>query len=251
MADAPTPMLALDHLVVAASSLAEGLDWCDTLLGFRPESGGRHASMGTHNRVFAIGSARYPRAYFEIIAIDPQAPRPGQARWFDLDDAALQAQLAHGPRLGHWVARCTDIDGEHTETVYSEHNAAPLKIVRYDRSAEFAYDALGNLIKRENSDGSFSRLEYHPTLLGKLVRVENNDGWSAFSYDAAGNLKTPQGAREGKADPTRKRQTVETVCSRSCAAQGGFRLDRGLQAVLGRELRTARRIFEGNPISGK
>jgi len=107
------PMLALDHLVVAASSLAQGLDWGEALFGLRPEAGGRHAAMGTHNRVFTIGSARFPRAYFEIIAIDPQALRPVQARWFDLDDAALQAQLAHGPRLVHWVARCTDIDAAH------------------------------------------------------------------------------------------------------------------------------------------
>jgi hypothetical protein len=108
MAQAPT--LALDHLVVAASSLDQGLDWCDARFGIRPEAGGRHAAMGTHNRVFAIGSAHFARAYFEIIAIDPDAPRPAQARWFDLDDAALQARLAHGPRLVHWVARCTDID---------------------------------------------------------------------------------------------------------------------------------------------
>lgn len=113
MTPATAPMLALDHLVVAAATLDQGLNWCDALLGVRPESGGRHAAMGTHNRVFAIGSARFPRAYFEIIAVDPQAPRPDQARWFDLDDAALQAQLAHGPQLVHWVARCTDIDAAH------------------------------------------------------------------------------------------------------------------------------------------
>ena len=41
-----------------------------------PGSGGRHALMGTHNRVFAIGSEAFPRAYFEIIAIDPDAPDP-------------------------------------------------------------------------------------------------------------------------------------------------------------------------------
>lgn len=103
--------LALDHLVIAAHTLAEGLDWCEATLGQRPEAGGRHAFMGTHNRVFAIGSAAFPRAYAELIAIDPQAPAPTQhARWFDLDDAALQRTLARdGPQLVHWVARCDDI----------------------------------------------------------------------------------------------------------------------------------------------
>jgi len=107
--------LALDHLVIAARTLAEGLDWCDATFGLRPEAGGRHAFMGTHNRVFAIGSAAFPQAYAEIIAIDPQAPAPPQhARWFDLDDGALQRRLAaDGPQLVHWVARCDDIDPTH------------------------------------------------------------------------------------------------------------------------------------------
>ena len=103
------PLLALDHLVLGARTLTEGLDWCDATLGIRPEAGGRHALMGTHNRVFGIGSARFPRSYFEIIAIDPDAPPPPHARWFDLDDAALQRALAQGPRLLHWVARCEAI----------------------------------------------------------------------------------------------------------------------------------------------
>lgn len=107
-----TARWALDHLVVGASSLAEGLTWCEAQFDLVPSAGGKHALMGTHNRVFAIGSARFPRAYLEIIAIDPQAPPPGRARWFDLDDAALQRVLAQGPALIHWVARCDDLDAE-------------------------------------------------------------------------------------------------------------------------------------------
>lgn len=107
--------LELDHLVIAARTLAEGLDWCEATLGLRPEAGGRHAFMGTHNRVFAIGSATFPRAYAELIAIDPDAAAPTQhARWFDLDDVALQRRLAaDGPQLVHWVARCDDIAAAH------------------------------------------------------------------------------------------------------------------------------------------
>lgn len=101
--------LALDHLVVAARTLAEGVDWCEATLGIRPEAGGQHVFMGTHNRVFSVASAAFPRAYFEIIAIDPELPAPGRARWFDLDDAHLQRALARGPQLVHWVARCDDI----------------------------------------------------------------------------------------------------------------------------------------------
>jgi Glyoxalase-like domain len=101
--------LALDHLVVAARTLAEGLAWCEATLGICPEAGGQHVFMGTHNRVFSVASAAFTRAYFEIIAIDPELPAPGRARWFDLDDAALQRTLAQGPQLVHWVARCDDI----------------------------------------------------------------------------------------------------------------------------------------------
>jgi hypothetical protein len=109
MAGSVVPLLALDHLVLAARTLAQGLDWCEATLGVRPDAGGRHALMGTHNRVFAIASAGFPRAYFEIIAIDPDAPAPPYARWFDLDDAALQRALVRGPQLVHWVARCESI----------------------------------------------------------------------------------------------------------------------------------------------
>ena len=99
-----------DHLVLAARTLDEGVAWCERTLGITPAGGGRHALMGTHNRVFRIASDAFPRAYFEIIAIDPDAPDPGRARWFDLDDARLQAALDDGPRLVHWVARCSDLD---------------------------------------------------------------------------------------------------------------------------------------------
>ncbi len=101
--------LALDHLVLAARTLDEGVAWCETTLGLRPEAGGRHLFMGTHNRVFSIVSARFPRSYFEIIAIDPNLPAPKRARWFGLDEPALQRALVDGPRLLTWGARCADI----------------------------------------------------------------------------------------------------------------------------------------------
>ncbi len=103
----------LDHLVVAARSLDEGVRWCEATLGVSPGPGGAHASMGTHNRLLSIASPAFPRAYLEIIAIDPAA-HPTRAaplrRWFDLDDATLQASLAHhGPHLIHVVAAVPDL----------------------------------------------------------------------------------------------------------------------------------------------
>lgn len=98
----------IDHLVVAAESLAQGVQWCEATLGVRPGPGGKHALMGTHNRVLRVSTERYPRAYLEIIAIDPDAAQPACRRWFDLDDAALQQQTRHEPRLVHFVAATGD-----------------------------------------------------------------------------------------------------------------------------------------------
>jgi hypothetical protein len=98
--------LQIDHLVVAAATLEQGAAWCETTLGVAPGPGGQHPLMGTHNRLMKIESAAFPLAYLEIIAIDPAAPAPARARWFGLDDAALQARLAaQGPALIHAVAR--------------------------------------------------------------------------------------------------------------------------------------------------
>lgn len=101
---------ALDHLVIAARTLEAGVAWCEATLGVTPTTGGRHALMGTHNRVFTLATEAFPRAYFELIAIDPDAAPPGRARWFDLDDVALQATLERGPQLVAWVARVDDLD---------------------------------------------------------------------------------------------------------------------------------------------
>lgn len=99
----------LDHLVVIAATLDEGVAWCEATLGITPGPGGQHALMGTHNRLFSIASPAFPLAYFEIIAIDPTAPAPARRRWFDMDDPGLQERVRRqGPQLAHWVARVGD-----------------------------------------------------------------------------------------------------------------------------------------------
>lgn len=90
---------SIDHLAVAATSLdARELD---DFLGVTLSPGGRHARMGTHNRLLRIGTG----AYLELIAIDPKSAPPGHPRWFELDEPSMQVRLAGGPRLVHWVAR--------------------------------------------------------------------------------------------------------------------------------------------------
>jgi hypothetical protein len=101
----------LDHLVIAARTLDEGLSWCEATLGVVPSAGGRHDFMGTHNRVFSIATAAWPLAYLEIIAIDPAAPAPARPRWFALDT------FEGAPRLHHWVARCDDVEAARAATI--------------------------------------------------------------------------------------------------------------------------------------
>lgn len=100
--------MTLDHLVVAARALDEGSDWIEKRLGVRPVPGGRHETMGTHNRLLKLGERRY----LEVIAIDPQAPPPRRPRWFALDTPEMRDRLERGPALIHWVVRSEDIEAD-------------------------------------------------------------------------------------------------------------------------------------------
>ncbi len=103
----------IDHLVIGAATLDEGVRWCETTLGITPGPGGAHALFGTHNRLVRLKSAAHPLAYLEIIAIDPSVSPIRDTplrRWFDLDLPSIRQQLEQtGPRLLHWVASVPDI----------------------------------------------------------------------------------------------------------------------------------------------
>lgn len=100
----------VDHLVIVADTLEQGAQWCEATLGAAPVAGGRHALMGTHNRLLAIGSDRFARSYLEIIAIDRAAAAPQRPRWFAMDDAQLRVAVREAPRLLHVVARTNNIE---------------------------------------------------------------------------------------------------------------------------------------------
>ncbi len=97
---------AADHLVLAANTLGEGVDWIASRLGVKPETGGQHQLMGTHNAVMKLGTG----IYLEIIAIDPSLPEPSRPRWFSLDDPRTREALSRSPRLVGWIARTDNID---------------------------------------------------------------------------------------------------------------------------------------------
>jgi len=93
-------MLTFDHLAVSCDRLADGVAHVEAALGVALAPGGAHAAMGTHNRLLSLG----PREYLEVIAIDPDAPRPAQPRWFDLDS------FNGAPRVTNWICRGDDLD---------------------------------------------------------------------------------------------------------------------------------------------
>jgi len=100
--------LELDHLIVAAASLDQGVAWIEDKLGARAQPGGKHVAMGTHNALLRIGA----RVYLEIIAIDAAATAPQRSRWMDLDEPRMRAALAEGPALIHWGVSTHDIDSD-------------------------------------------------------------------------------------------------------------------------------------------
>ena len=95
--------LELDHLVIAATTLAEGEAMLTDLFRAAPEPGGKHALMGTHNRLWRLTA----REYVELIAIDPEAEAPPHPRWFGLDD------FQGPPRLVAWVCRAKPLTAPH------------------------------------------------------------------------------------------------------------------------------------------
>lgn len=94
-----------DHLILAAATLEQGCDHVEAVLGTRPQPGGKHVAMGTHNALVSLG----PGLYLEVIAIDPEGAAPSRPRWFDLDEPRMRAALAESPKLIHFVVRTDDL----------------------------------------------------------------------------------------------------------------------------------------------
>src|SRR5215467_3043415 len=113
----------LDHLVVAAATLEQGEDHLEATLGVRPQRGGKHVAMGTHNSLLKLG----PRTFLELIAVDPEGPAPAHPRWFGLDTQAMREALFSGPRLIHWVARTDDVEASLRATTVDLGRVHPME----------------------------------------------------------------------------------------------------------------------------
>ncbi len=91
---------AMDHLLVGAPELEQGIAWLEARTGVRAIFGGSHPGLGTWNALASLG----PNQYLEILAPDPAQPEvetfyvPGLRGFKE-------------PRLATWAARA-DLGGD-------------------------------------------------------------------------------------------------------------------------------------------
>lgn len=90
-----------DHIIFSSYHLEDGVHFIYEKLGVRPQKGGQHLTMGTHNAVLRLEDT----TYLEVISIDPTLPTPSQPRWFGMDNILPGSE----PKLLTWVVRTNDI----------------------------------------------------------------------------------------------------------------------------------------------
>ncbi len=130
----------LDHLVIAAESLDQGIDYVRATLGVEIPKGGLHKTMGTHNHLMQLGD----NTYLEVIAIDPEGITPDQPRWFSLDDTLTRESLHRQPRLITWVMNTADIRHLHQNSSFSI--GTPTELSRDNLRWQIALTADGRLL---------------------------------------------------------------------------------------------------------
>lgn len=91
--------MKVDHLIYTVPDLETGIREMEDLLGVRPAVGGRHPDYGTRNALLSLGA----ETYLEIMAPDPELPRPERGRLFGLDELET-------PRLATWILRSEPIE---------------------------------------------------------------------------------------------------------------------------------------------
>jgi hypothetical protein len=143
--------MRMDHLVVVAGTLAEGVAFVEDAFGVAMAGGGQHQTMGTHNRLLGMGDL-----YLEVIAVDPSLPAPPRPRWFDMD------RFAGPPCLANWVMACDDLAAG--LALCPPGTGAPMALARGDLRWQMGVPDDGKL----PYDGAFPALiewqsDQHPT----------------------------------------------------------------------------------------
>ena len=98
-------MTKIDHLVIGADSLAQGVDYVKSTLGVDIPFGGEHEKTGTHNHLMQLGDS----LFLEVIALNPQADKSDRLRWYGLDNEKVKRSIKVQPKLLTWVVNTADI----------------------------------------------------------------------------------------------------------------------------------------------
>ncbi|SFS39460.1 Glyoxalase-like domain-containing protein [Sulfitobacter marinus] len=113
-------MMELDHIAIAGETLSAAVSYVQETLGVAMQPGGEHAVFHTHNKLLGL----HDGLYLEAIAVNPAAPAPDRARWFDLD------RFSGPARLTNWICRCDDLDA--ALEVLPDGFGAPVQLQRGD-----------------------------------------------------------------------------------------------------------------------
>lgn len=104
----------IDHLVIGAPTLEQGVAYVKDQLGVDIPFGGVHATMGTHNHLMRLGKDMF----LEVIAINPAGEMPGQPRWYGLDDPLVRRKIEQQPSLLGWVVNTQSIQSLLRQTCF-------------------------------------------------------------------------------------------------------------------------------------
>lgn len=96
----------IDHIVIGAGSLKQGVDYVRDCFGVDIPYGGAHQKMGTHNHLMQLGD----NVFLEVIAVNHEIEPPNRPRWYGLDDPFIQQQIKMQPKLLTWVVNTRNIN---------------------------------------------------------------------------------------------------------------------------------------------
>ena len=96
----------IDHLVIGADNLAQGIAYVKECLGVDIPYGGVHLKMGTQNHLMQLGN----NVFLEVIAINPAIEPPENPLWYGLSDPFVRQKIEVQPALLSWVVNTKNID---------------------------------------------------------------------------------------------------------------------------------------------
>lgn len=105
----------IDHLVIGAADLTQGIDYVKECLGVDMPYGGAHEKMGTHNHLMQLGGD----VFLEVMAINPDAEPPEYPRWYGLDDPYIRRRIEAQPTLLTWVVNTKNIEKLLQQTTFA------------------------------------------------------------------------------------------------------------------------------------